>query len=394
MRGVLTTAILLIGCGPVVTDPCVEVEWRVALDDLRSPSDVVVRDDGVVGVLTTGALLEFDERGTPLGIHQLIVSGNEPFRGQNLYADAKNRWWLTGTGRTDDGWPHDWIVRIDPDGTIEAKQLSPEGNVGLHQIIGRGDHVLIGAYDLSEEFQPDEEPMPGVPEPFVYPVAKVVELDENLDIVDAWTSSPELAYAFRIFDVGGQLLALAKPPSIDWAPGELLRLDAFDQPAVWSRTVGMLGAGSEGIHDVASSERHALLLSGTRELVDPDAVPEPSQIPITQLRTSIDAWTVDGDIAWTHDLTLGSGAVGMLAASEHAILAGVRDDVFRTEPEVTLFVVDHEGSRVCEQPATPARSLVLAPAPAWGPDAFVQLEQTVVDDPLSPHRLLRLRVPR
>lgn len=392
MRPLLLAAVLLIGCGPVVAaDPCVEVEWELVLHGLVSPRDVVVREDGIVGVLASDAIHEFDERGRAVAVHRLVV-GDERLQGRGLFADAMDRWWVTAYATSSDepGRIRDWLVRIDPDGISSATQSGPMGKVALAPIVELDQRILAAGGDHREELQPDLDPEPGRTG---YPLATVVSLGEELSVTDAWTSTPDLASVSSLLPVDGKLLVLANPPSIDWAPGELLRLDAFDQGPAWTRTVGLLGAGSTGVQDSASGGRHALLLSGAFELANPDEELEPGVIPDTQFRTWVDAWTIDGELAWSHDLTVGSSWYGRLASSGAVILSRLVRENALGQPEASFFVVDDGGVRLCEQPTKPGAGLSMAAAPAWGPDAFVSLEQRVLDEPQASYRLVRLRVP-
>ncbi len=145
-----------------------------------------------------------------------------------------------------------------------------------------------------------------------------------------------------------------------------------------------MGIGSSGgVASVASSDRYALLLSEAR---DPVAT--------TGWRTSIEAWDVDGELAWTRELTTGTRFGGKIAASEDTILASVGQTIPAAESDPKLCVLHDDGTPVCEQSADSAQSILLEAAPAWGPDTFVRLDRETGDGPIRPLRLARLQAVR
>ncbi len=301
----------------------------------------------------------------------------------------QDRWWLTGTVDGDEVERYPWLFRFGVDGTPEARLLPVEGEHYLGPMVGWNDGVLVGGFATHEDPQAEKRRL-----------AIALGVDASLEVVDAWASTPELGSVATLLDVGGTLLVLAKPPSLDYADAVLIRLDALDRRPAWTRTIGVLGSASPNeIIAAAAARRHALFLSAATEL-DPDAPPSGPRpgglplIPPTRLRWSIDAWTVEGDLAWRHDLTTDHDGTVTVAASEDVILTWLGSRAPTEDEPSMLFAMDSDGHCICEQLTTLSGSVALAAAPTLGPDTFLVLGETEDETLGAQTWLARLHVVR
>jgi|GEM_PF-2395112 len=338
--GVCLLAAAVCGCGPSISESCLETEWVQTVAEQAVFCGIAVLPDGEFGLYldTPGGptLRVFDEQGVQLADRELPTFEDRASCA-SIAADPSGGWWLTATETpTDELDRYSSLHRLEGrDAAFASRSTAFEAGDMFPSIVAVPGGAMLGGGRSTAG------------DPMFIAVSTLVGAD--LDEQTRWTFE-DLGGLVRLESAGGVPLALATTPAIDYGGAFLLRLEENTGAPVWAREVGLFGGDRDVVLSMATSGDAVLLFRISRELTPGTAPLEPGDARL-QSRSVVEARDMVGDLLWEHTVIDRDVESAHLAANEGLVLAwrgDLSDPRGANTLELSAFeVLDAQGDCVC-----------------------------------------------